>query len=47
VNLAEAKISLLDLARAYIGKIPGAVSGSGGHNQTFVYSCEMIRGGKS
>jgi hypothetical protein len=31
-------------ARRYISAIPGAVSGSGGHNQTYVAACALVHG---
>ncbi len=31
-------------ARRYIAAIPGAVSGSGGHNQTFSVACALVHG---
>lgn len=34
----------VDRARAYIAAIPGAVSGAGGHNQTFAAACALIHG---
>lgn len=36
--------STLERARAYVAKIPGAVSGSGGHNQTFVAATTLVQG---
>jgi hypothetical protein len=33
-----------DLARRYVAKIPPAVSGSGGHNQTFSVATALIKG---
>ena len=30
--------------RAYLAKIPGAVSGSGGHNQTYRAACALVNG---
>jgi hypothetical protein len=29
---------------AYLAKVPGAVSGSGGHDQTFRVACALING---
>jgi len=37
-------ISAIERARAYVDKIPGAVSGSGGHNQTYVVACALVHG---
>lgn len=37
-------ISPIDQARRYIAKIPGAVSGSGGHNQTFSVAVALVNG---
>ena len=34
--------SRLDRARAYLAKIPPAVSGQGGHNQTFTAACALV-----
>jgi len=33
-----------DRARLYVAKIPGAVSGQGGHNQTFAVACALVHG---
>jgi len=35
---------VLKRASAYLEKVPGAVSGSGGHNQTFVTALHMVKG---
>lgn len=32
------------MASRYVGKIPAAVSGSGGHNQTFMAACALVKG---
>ena len=37
-------ITLLDRARLYLEKIPGAVSGQGGHPQTFAAACALVHG---
>jgi hypothetical protein len=37
-------LSLEELARLYVAKIPGAVAGSGGHNQTFTVACALVKG---
>jgi RecA-family ATPase len=34
----------VDQARRYVSKIPGAVSGSGGHNDTFQVACVLVQG---
>lgn len=39
-----ASLTIIDLARLYLEKIPGAVSGSGGHNQTFTAACALVKG---
>jgi hypothetical protein len=36
--------SVVERARAYVGRIPGAVSGQGGHNATFHVACCLILG---
>jgi hypothetical protein len=36
--------STIDRARAYVARIPGAVSGAGGHNQTFSVACALVHG---
>jgi len=35
----------IDRARAYVAAIPGAVSGAGGHDQTFSVVCSLVRFG--
>jgi hypothetical protein len=35
----------LDIVRAYLAKLPAAVSGAGGHNATFRAACSLIRFG--
>lgn len=40
-------ISSFERARTYIAAIPGAVSGAGGHNQTFVVACKLVEFGLS
>jgi len=37
--------SSVDRARAYIERIPGAISGADGHNQTFFVSCKLVEFG--
>lgn len=37
----------IDRARAYVAAIPGAVSGAGGHDQTFSVVCSLVRFGLS
>jgi RecA-family ATPase len=34
----------IEQARRYVAAIPGAVSGSGGHNQTFGVACALVHG---
>ena len=36
--------SYQDRVRRYLAKIPGAVSGSGGHNATFKAACALVNG---
>lgn len=38
------RTSLADRARAYVAKIPPAVSGQGGHPQTFSVACALVHG---
>ncbi len=38
------KQTTIDRARAYLARIPGAVSGSGGHNDTFHAACVLVNG---
>jgi hypothetical protein len=40
----SSKPSVIERARRYIDRIPGAVSGEGGHNQTFKVACVLIHG---
>jgi hypothetical protein len=42
-----AAVSSIDRARAYLAAIPGAVSGAGGHNQTFAVACKLVEFGLS
>src|ERR1700686_168491 len=35
----------IDRARAYLAKLPPAISGSGGHSATFRAACECVRFG--
>ena len=35
---------MIDRAARYVGKIPGAVSGQGGHNATFHVSAVLVEG---
>jgi RecA-family ATPase len=37
-------MDILDQARRYLDKIPPAVSGAGGHNQTFRVACVLVHG---
>jgi hypothetical protein len=34
----------IDRARAYVAKVPGAVAGQGGHDQTFSVACSLVNG---
>lgn len=34
----------IDRARAYLGKIPGAIAGQSGHNETFKAACILVHG---
>lgn len=36
--------TIIDRARLYLAKVPGAVSGGGGHNQTFAVACALVKG---
>jgi hypothetical protein len=36
--------SVFDRARKYVAEIPGAISGQGGHNQTFAVACALVHG---
>jgi len=40
-------MNALDAARAYLGKLPPAVSGTGGHDATFRAACCLVRFGLS
>jgi len=35
---------IMERARAYVAKMPPAISGSGGHNATFAAACALVRG---
>jgi len=37
----------LERVRAYIAKMPGAISGAGGHDQTFAVACALVKFGLS
>ena len=37
-------INVIDRARTYVAAIPGAVSGAGGHNQTYRVACALVHG---
>jgi len=39
------ELSSIDRARAYLAKMPDAVSGAGGHNQTFAAACKLVKFG--
>jgi len=43
-NNKSSHTSVMDRARKYVLTIPGAVAGSGGHNQTFHVSCVLMQG---
>lgn len=38
------EVSVIDRARQYVGRIEGAISGQGGHNQTFRAACVLVLG---
>lgn len=40
----SSRLSVIERARKYIDTIPGAVSGSGGHNKTYQVACILILG---
>jgi len=40
----DSRLSVIERARRYLDTIPGAVSGAGGHDQTFKAACAMILG---
>lgn len=42
--MTAALLTSIDRARRYLTEIPGAVSGSGGHNQTFAAACALVNG---
>ncbi|MCH2212787.1 MAG: AAA family ATPase, partial [Fuerstiella sp.] len=35
---------VMERARKYVAKMPGAVSGQSGHNQTFAVACKLVQG---
>jgi hypothetical protein len=37
-------ITTVDRARQYLAKVPGAISGQAGHNQTFAVACALVHG---
>jgi archaellum biogenesis ATPase FlaH len=41
---ASTRLSVIERARRYLDTIPGAVSGSGGHNQIFKAACVLVLG---
>jgi putative DNA primase/helicase len=43
-NGTSSRTSVIERARKYLDAIPGAVSGSGGHNQTFHVACVLVLG---
>lgn len=40
----DTRLSVIERARKYLDTIPGAVSGSGGHDQTFKAACALVLG---
>jgi hypothetical protein len=38
------RLSPSERARAFLAAIPGAISGAGGHNQTFAVACALVHG---
>ena len=40
----DAPAEVIDRARAYLAKVPGAISGQGGHNATFAIACKLVQG---
>jgi KaiC/GvpD/RAD55 family RecA-like ATPase len=40
----DSRLSVIERARKYLDTIPGAVSGSGGHDQTFKAACALVLG---
>ena len=36
--------TIIDRARAYVREVPGAIGGSGGHDQTFALACALLHG---
>lgn len=40
----RSNVAVVERARRYIDKMPGAVSGSGGHNDTFKVACVLVLG---
>lgn len=38
-------MNALDAARSYLGKLPPAISGAGGHDATFRAACSLVRFG--
>ena len=43
-NRESSRLSVIERARRYLDTIPGAVSGSGGHDQTFKAACSLVLG---
>ena len=39
---ASVRADLVQRARNYLAKVPGAISGQGGHNQTFKAACRLV-----
>ena len=37
-------LSIIERARLYLQRVPGAISGQGGHNQTFKAACVLVHG---
>jgi hypothetical protein len=43
-NGAKAQPSIIERARKYLATMPGAISGAGGHNDTFKAACALVLG---
>ena len=44
IVVADPSVSVVDRARRYMATMPPAVSGQGGHNQTFTVACRLVLG---
>ena len=40
----DAPVEMFERAKAYVSKMPGAVAGDGGHDQTFVVALKLVHG---